>query len=64
MAPVPPWAVAKEMGHGGRDLVDRVYGHLGETRHRSEVMEYRADQHEDYIQGRLEAVRAGVQEAP
>ena len=63
-APVSPWAVAKEMGHGGRDLVDRVYGHLGEIRHRSEVMEYRADQHEDFIAGRLGAVREGVQTIP
>ncbi|CAN5888521.1 MAG: tyrosine-type recombinase/integrase [Gemmatimonadetes bacterium] len=44
-APVSPWTVAREMGHGGRDLVDRVYGHLGEIRHRAEVVEYRIDQH-------------------
>lgn len=41
-APVSPWTVAKEMGHGGRSLVDRVYGHLGDVRHRSEVVEYDA----------------------
>jgi integrase len=44
-APVSPWTVAKEMGHGGRALVDRVYGHLGEIRHRSDVVEYRVSQH-------------------
>jgi integrase len=44
-APVSPFTVAKELGHGGRALVDRVYGHLGEIRHRSEVVEYRVSQH-------------------
>ncbi len=44
-APISPYTVAKEMGHGGRALVDRVYGHLGEIRHRSEVVEYRVEQH-------------------
>ena len=37
--------MGKELGHGGRALVDRVYGHLGEIRHRSEVVEYRVSQH-------------------
>lgn len=40
-APVSPFTVAREMGHGGRSLVDRVYGHLGDVRQRSEVVEYR-----------------------
>ncbi len=44
-APVSPFTVGKELGHGGRALVDRVYGHLGEIRHRSEVVEYRVSQH-------------------
>jgi integrase len=44
-APVSPFTVAKEIGHGGRALVDRVYGHLGEIRHRSDVVEYRVSQH-------------------
>ena len=39
--PVSLWTVAKELGHGGTSLVERVYGHLGETRHRSEVIEFR-----------------------
>jgi integrase len=45
--PISPWTVAREMGHGGRALVDRVYGHLGEIRHRSEVVEYRVEQSAD-----------------
>jgi hypothetical protein len=28
------------MGHGGQRLVDRIYGHLGEVRHRAEALEY------------------------
>ena len=43
-APVSPWTVAKWMGHGGRSLVDRIYGHLGDLRHRSEVVEFRVEQ--------------------
>jgi integrase len=39
-APVSPFTVAKELGHGGTALVERVYGHLGQFRHRSEVVEY------------------------
>lgn len=47
--PVSPWTVAREMGHGGRALVDRIYGHLGEVRHRSEAVEYRTEQHVDVV---------------
>ena len=39
--PISPWTVARCMGHGGQSLVDRIYGHLGEVRHRAEVLEYR-----------------------
>lgn len=46
-APVSPFTVAREMGHGGDSLVKRVYGHLGEVRHRSSVVEYRLEQHVD-----------------
>ena len=38
--PISPWTVAREMGHGGRSLIDRVYGHLGEVRHRSDAVEF------------------------
>lgn len=57
--PVSPWTVAKEMGHGGRALVDRIYGHLGEIRHRAEHVEYRVEQHADVLGARLVEVRAG-----
>ena len=37
------------MGHGGRSLVDRVYGHLGDVRHRSEMVEFRVEQHRERL---------------
>lgn len=44
-APVSPYTVGQELGHGGDSLVKRVYGHLGTVRHRSESVEYRVAQH-------------------
>lgn len=38
---VSRFQVQKEMGHGGSQLVDRVYGHAQRRPHRSEVVEYR-----------------------
>ncbi len=58
-APVSPWTVAREMGHGGRSLVDRIYGHLGTVRHRAEVVEYRADQHAEKLGQRLDVLHMG-----
>lgn len=57
--PVSRYTVAKEMGHGGTQLVERVYGHLGEVRHRSEAVEYVADDWREELGERREAVRAG-----
>jgi hypothetical protein len=34
-----------DLGHGGGGLVKDVYAHLGEVRHRAEVVEYRVQQH-------------------
>jgi integrase len=34
-APVSPWTVEKELGHGSRDMLEDVYGRLPEVRHRS-----------------------------
>ena len=39
------YTVAREMGHGGEAMVRKVYGHLGQVRHRAEAVEYRIDQH-------------------
>jgi integrase len=55
-APVSPWVVSREMGHGGRSLVDRVYGHLGDVRHRSETVEFRVEQHREQLDERAKKV--------
>jgi integrase len=47
--PVAEYTVGREMGHGGFSLVRKVYGHLGTIRHRSEVVEYRLEQHAEEI---------------
>jgi integrase len=57
-APVSVYTVSKELGHGGTALLDRVYGHLGETRHRAPVVEYRVEQHVAKLGDRLAALRA------
>lgn len=36
-APVSPFTVARELGHGGDALVRKIYGHLGTVRHRSDA---------------------------
>jgi integrase len=59
-APVSEYTVARELGHGGRAMVERVYGHLGRIRHRSKVVEYRSEQHEEVLGERLAALRARV----
>lgn len=55
-APVSIYTVGKELGHGGEALVKRVYGHLGTVRHRSEVVEYRVEQHQKQLKDRLAAM--------
>jgi len=59
-APVSLFTVAKELGHGGEAMVRRVYGHLGQVRHRAEEVEYRIEAFEDKLQGRLAALRGAV----
>jgi hypothetical protein len=38
-------------------MVRRVYGHLGQVRHRAEAVEYRPEQHVAKLGHRLEALR-------
>ena len=52
-APVSPYTVGRELGHGGDALVKRVYGHLGTVRHRSAAVEYRIEQHAASLGDRL-----------
>ena len=37
-------------------MVERVYSHLGEVRHRSEVVEYRLEQHRESLGEKLMAL--------
>jgi integrase len=57
-APVSEYTVARELGHGGHTMIHRVYGHLGQVRHRSEHVEYRVEQFEEKLGDRLIAVRS------
>lgn len=55
-APVSVWTVAREVGHSGTGMIERVYGHLAEVRHRAAAVEYRVQQHRRVLRGRLELV--------
>lgn len=59
-APVSVYTVAKELGHGGDALVKRVYGHLGQQRHRAAVVEYRVEQHRKVLGERLERLSGAL----
>ena len=45
---------------GARPPRWRVYGHLGQVRHRAEQVEYRIEAFEDKLKGRLAALRGAV----
>jgi hypothetical protein len=53
------YIVSRELGHGAKDMVRRVYSHPGEVRHRSEVVEFRVEQHLERLSDRLQ--RLGLQ---
>jgi integrase len=59
-APVSLFTVAKELGHGGEAMVRRVYGHLGQVRHRGAQVEYRTEAFEDKLKSRLAALRGAI----
>jgi integrase len=42
-APVSPWTVKTELGHGSLALIETTYGHLLNVRHRLDRVEYRPD---------------------
>ena len=52
-APVSVYTVNRELGHGSEEMVRRVYAHLGAVRHRSEVVEFRIEQHLEALKDRL-----------
>jgi integrase len=41
--PISTYTVSRELGHRSLAMVETVYGHLGEIRQRSEVVEYRSE---------------------
>jgi integrase len=55
-APVSVYTVARELGHESEEMVRRVYAHLGTTRHRAEVVEFRVSQHLEALKDRLGAM--------
>jgi integrase len=61
--PISVYTVSRELGHTSTDMVQRIYAHLGQVRHRSEVMEYRVEQHEKALGDRLTALRVGSRAA-
>jgi integrase len=54
--PVSTYTVRCELGHGSDDMVNKVYSHLGEVRHRSEAVEYHVAQHLDVLGDRLKGL--------
>ena len=58
-APVSVFTVSRELGHSSTAMVEKVYSHLGTTRHRSEVVEYRVEQHAATLGDRLTALAGG-----
>ncbi len=63
-APVSLFTVSREMGHGGGSLVRRIYGRLGEVRHRSVAVEYRVEQHSTALAQRLAILHAETSSPP
>lgn len=52
-APVSPYTVMRELGHSSLDMIEKVYGHLQDVRHRAEVVEYREAEIVPIEQGRV-----------
>jgi len=55
---VSRFQVQKEMGHGGGQLVDRIYGHAQRTPYRSDVVEYRVENHTEELGERFRSLLA------
>ncbi|HEV8178342.1 MAG TPA: hypothetical protein VGP44_11735 [Gemmatimonadales bacterium] len=52
-APVSIYTVSRELGHQSEEMVKRVYAHLGNVRHRAEVVEFRVEQHRGVLHDKL-----------
>jgi integrase len=53
---VSRFQVQKEMGHGGAQLVDRIYGHAQRLPYRSDAVEYSVEKHRAELGERLRAL--------
>jgi integrase len=62
-APVSPFTVSRELGHGSGAMVEEVYSHLGTMRHRTEVVEYRVEQHRERLKDRLASLERSYQKS-
>ncbi len=62
--PISLYTVSRELGHTSTDMVERIYAHLGEVRHRSDVVEYRVEQHAEVLGERLVALRIASSATP
>lgn len=51
-APVSLYTVSRELGHSSTAMVEKVYSHLGQVRHRSEAVEFRFENPERYCRQR------------
>jgi integrase len=56
--PVAPFTVARELGHSSATMIEKVYSHLGQVRHRAEVVEYRVEAFREELGERLVALGA------
>jgi integrase len=59
-APVSIYTVSRELGHQSEEMVKRVYAHLGNFRHRAEVVEYRVDQRREALSDKLALLESGA----
>jgi hypothetical protein len=55
---VAVFTVSKELGHSTTKLVEEVYGHVGKSPHRSEVVEYRVTQHRAKLKTHLKLLKS------
>jgi integrase len=57
-APVALFTVSRELGHADTDMVSGVYGHLGDVKHRAEVVEFRVSQHRAKLKTHLKLLKS------
>lgn len=59
LVPVPLFKMARELGHASTKLIEDRYGHILANREcRSDVVEFKVEDHREQLGERLEALRA------